>query len=40
VAEVHSGEIELIQADVARVPPSYERRPVTSHDVVAWQGRD
>ena len=40
VAEVHSGEIELIQADVARVPPSYERRPVASHDVVAWQGRD
>jgi len=39
VAEVHSGEVELIPADMAGVRPSYERKPVASNDVVAWRGR-
>jgi len=40
VAEVHSGDVELIQADAASVRPSYERKPVASNDVVAWKGRE
>jgi len=38
VAEVHSGEVELIRAETANVPPSYEREPIFVHDVVAWRG--
>lgn len=39
VAEVHSGEVELIQAETAGVRPSYERKPIASNDIVAWKGR-
>ena len=39
VAEVHSGELELIQAEPAKVRPSYERKPMASNDIVAWKGR-
>lgn len=39
VAEVHSGELELIQAETAKVRPSYERKPMASNDIVAWKGR-
>ena len=39
VAEVHSGEVEMIPADIASVPPSYERDAAASNDVVAWLGR-
>lgn len=38
VAEVHSGEVELIQANIAGVRPSYERKPAAASDVVAWTG--
>lgn len=39
VAEVHSGEMDLIEAGTTGVRPSYERKPVASNDVVAWAGR-
>jgi transposase len=39
VAEVHSGEVELISAESAGVPPSYERKPILAQDVVAWRRR-
>jgi len=39
VADVHSGEIELINAETAGVPPSYQRaQPVPDQDNVAWRG--
>ena len=41
VAEVHSGEVELIQADTAGVPPPYSRHPIAANDdAVAWLTRD
>ena len=40
VAEVHSGEVEFIQADAAGVRPSYERRPAAANDRVAWRNPD
>jgi transposase len=36
VAEVHSGEVALIQAETAGVRPSYERHPAAANDAVAW----
>ena len=39
-AEVHSGEVELIQADAAGVPPPYSRHPIAANDgAVAWRSR-
>lgn len=40
VAQVHRGEIELIDAETAGVPPPYSRHPVAANDdVVAWLNR-
>lgn len=40
MATVHSGQIELIDAAAARVPPPYSRHPVAANDdAVAWLSR-
>ena len=37
VAEVHGGKVELINAETARIPASYERQRFTrTTDAVAW----
>lgn len=41
VAEVHRGAVELIDAEAAGVPPSYQRQqPEPQDDTVAWLGRN
>lgn len=38
--EVHSGEVELINAEAAGVPPTYRKQqPAPREDTVAWLGR-
>lgn len=40
VADMHCGAVELIDAETACVPPSYERRqPSNENDEVAWLRR-